>query len=116
MYDIWSFTHDQLILVKEYVVGVWDVRKQKLYSDDLCPGQLQSLAEVEGQMECKLCSSGEGGIDGKCMYMYMCGSAHDCGCVVNSSNASCELHVLLVMLKTFLQTKLIVIIIITRRS
>ena len=43
--------------MKEYVVGVWEVRKQKLYSDDLCPSQLQSLAEdlqlagVEGQTD-----------------------------------------------------------------
>ena len=34
-----------LSLVKEYVVGVWDARKQKLYGDDWCPSQLQSLAE-----------------------------------------------------------------------
>ena len=33
---------DLLSLMKEYVVGVWDVCKQKLYSDDLCPSQLQS--------------------------------------------------------------------------
>ena len=45
--------------------------KQKLYSDDSCLSQLQSLAEdlqlagVEGQMDGKLCSPGEGGTDGK---------------------------------------------------
>ena len=39
--------------------------KQKLYGDDSCPSQLQSLAEdlqlagVEGQTDGKLCSSGE---------------------------------------------------------
>ena len=46
---------------------------------------------VEGQMDGKLCSSGKGGTDGKylpvCTYMYMCGSAHDCGCVVDGSSA-----------------------------
>ena len=52
-----------------------------LYGDDSCPSQLQSLAEdlqlagVEGQRDGKLCSSGEGGTDGKdlpvCMYMYV---------------------------------------------
>ena len=76
--------------MKEYVVGVWDARKQKLYGDDSCPSQLQSLAEdlqlagVEGQM---LCSSGEGGTDGKDLPVCtcMCGSAHDCGCVVDGS-------------------------------
>ena len=45
--------------------------KQKLYGDDSCTSQLQSLAEdlqlagVEGQMDGKLCSSGEAGTDGK---------------------------------------------------
>ena len=62
-----------------------------------CPSQLQSLAEdlqlagVEGQRDSELCSSGEGGTDGKdlpvCTCIYMCGSAHDCGCVVDGSNA-----------------------------
>ena len=43
--------------MKEYVVDVWDARKQKLYCDDSCPSQLQSLAEdlqltgVEGQTD-----------------------------------------------------------------
>ena len=69
-------TDDLQSLVKEYVVGVWDVRKQKLYGDDSCPSQLQSLAEdlqlagVEGQTDGKLCSSGEGGTDGK--YLHVC--------------------------------------------
>ena len=70
-------------------------RKQKLYSDDLCPSQLQSLAEdlqlagVEGQLDGKLCSSGEGGRDVKDLPLCarVCGSAHDCGCVVDGSNA-----------------------------
>ena len=30
-----------LHLVKEFIVAVWDVRKQKLYGDDSHPGQLQ---------------------------------------------------------------------------
>ena len=55
-----------------------------LYGDDSCPSQLQSLAEdlqlagVEGQMDGKLCSSGEGGTDGKDLPVQtcMCGSAH----------------------------------------
>ena len=38
-------------------------------------------------MDGKLCSSGEGGTDGKDLPVgiCMCGSAHDCGCVVDSS-------------------------------
>ena len=46
--ELWEYNFDDLLrLVKEYVVGVWDVRKQKLYGDDLCPSpsQLQCLAE-----------------------------------------------------------------------
>ena len=31
--------------MKEYVVGVWDACKQKLYGDNSCPSQLQSLTE-----------------------------------------------------------------------
>ena len=74
-------------LVKECVVGVRDVRKQKLYGDDSCPSQLQSLTEdlqlagVEGQMDGKLRSSGEEGTDGMDfpVCICMCSSAHDCG-------------------------------------
>ena len=96
-------TDDLLSLVKEYVVGVWEARKQKLYSDDLCPSQLpsqlQSLAEdlqlagVEGQMDGKLRSSGKGGTDSKNLpvCICMCGSAHDCGCVVDGSSAMAAL-------------------------
>ena len=81
--------------MKEFVVGVWEVRKQKLYVDDSCPSQLQSLAEdlqlaeVEGQMDGKLRPSGEGRTDGKDLppCMCMCGSAHDCGCLVDGSSA-----------------------------
>ena len=87
--------------MKEFVVGVWDARKQKLYGDDSCPSQLQSLAEdlqlagVEGQMDGKLHvrSSGKGGTDGKDLpvCICMCGSAHDCGCVVDGSGAMAAL-------------------------
>ena len=83
---------DLLSLVKEYVVGVWDAHKYKLYGDDSCPSQLQSLAE-DLQLELR----------GKWMVSYVpqvreeemvrichvCvwGSAHDCGCMVDGSNA-----------------------------
>ena len=44
--ELWEYDFDDLLsLVKEYVVGVWEAHKQKLYSDDLCLSQLQSLAE-----------------------------------------------------------------------
>ena len=71
------------------------LRKHKLYGDDSCPSQLQSLAEdpqlagVEGQMDGKLCSSGKGGTDGKELpvCICMCGSGHGCGCVIDGSSA-----------------------------
>ena len=94
--ELWEYDFDDLLsLVKEYVVDVWEARKQKLYGDDSCPSQLQSLAEdlqlagVEGQMDGKSCSSGEGGTDGKDLpvCICMCGSARDCGCVVDGSGA-----------------------------
>ena len=74
---------------------MFDACTQKPYGDDSCPSQLQSLAEdlqlagVEGQMDGKLCSSCEGGTDGKDLSVCtcMCGFAHDCGCVVDGSNA-----------------------------
>ena len=35
-----------LFLVKEYIVDVWEVRKQILYGDDTCPSHLQSQSLV----------------------------------------------------------------------
>ena len=49
-----------------------------MYGDDSCPSQLQSLAEdlqlagVDGQIDGKLCSSGEGGMDGKDLPVCIC--------------------------------------------
>ena len=38
----WEVDFDALLhLVKEFIVAVWEVRKQKLYGDDSYPGQLQ---------------------------------------------------------------------------
>ena len=38
----WEDDFDALLhLVKEFIVAVWEVRKQKLYGDDSYPGQLQ---------------------------------------------------------------------------
>ena len=47
-----------------------------------------SRLEVEGQMDGKLCSSGEGVTDGKDLpvCICICDSAHDCGCMVDGSN------------------------------
>ena len=35
--ELWEYDFDLLSLVKEYVVVVLDICKQKLYDDDLCP-------------------------------------------------------------------------------
>ena len=69
------------------------------YGDDLCPSQLQSLAEdlqlagVEGQMDGKLRSVGKGRTDGKDLpiCIRMCGSAHECVCMVDGSGAMAAL-------------------------
>ena len=41
---------DTLRLVKEFIVNVWEVRKQKLYGEDACPShhQCQTLAACHG--------------------------------------------------------------------
>ena len=93
---LWGYDFDHLLSL---VKGCLGSRKQKLYGDDSCSSQLQSLAEdlqlagVEGQTDGKLCSSGEGGADGKDLPVRtcMCSSAHGCGCVVNGSNAIVDL-------------------------
>ena len=84
-----------LDLVKEFIVAVWEVRKQKLYGDDSYPGQLQHqssardwgpVAGVGGRVGKSGVSHGKGeahivhaGINCVCN---VCGSAHSCGCVV----------------------------------
>ena len=100
----WEDDFDALLhLVKEFIVAVWEVRKQKLYSDDSHPGQLQRqssagdrgpVAGVGGRVG----RSGKSGIshgkgEGHVVYASVncvcnvCGSAHSCGCVVNGSYA-----------------------------
>ena len=84
--ELWEYDFDNLLsLVKEYVVGVWDACKQKVYGDDSCPSQLQSLAEdlqltgVEGQTgqmvkNLPVCTC-------------MCGSTHDASVWSGGSSA-----------------------------
>ena len=76
-----------------------------MYSDDSCRSQLQFLAEdlqlagVEGQIDGKLCSSGDRETDCKDLPVCVCrcGSAHDCGCVVDGSNAMVDSWVILLL-------------------
>ena len=45
--DHWEKNFKSLLfLVKEYIVDVWEVRKQILYGDDACPSHLQSQSSV----------------------------------------------------------------------
>ena len=94
----WEDDFDTLLhLVKEFIVAVWEVRKQKLYSDDSYPGQLQrqSLARDRGPVAGVGGKSGKSGIShgkgeghaGVICVCNVCGSAHSCGCVVNSTFA-----------------------------
>ena len=96
-FDAW------LHLVKEFIAAVWEVRKQKLYSDDSYPVQLQChssagdrgpVAGVGGRVG----KSGKSGIshgkgEGHVVYAgincvcNVCGSTHSCGCVVNGTFA-----------------------------
>ena len=46
--ESWEDDFDALLhLVKEFIVAVWEVRKQKLYGDDSYPGQLQASPRPE---------------------------------------------------------------------
>ena len=65
--------------MKECVVGVWDACRQKFYSDDSCPSQLQSLAEVCSRLELKdkwvvsyVPQVKEKQIVRICLYVYVC--------------------------------------------
>ena len=41
--ELWEQNFKSLVsLVREFIVNVWEVRKQKVYGDDSCPNQLQS--------------------------------------------------------------------------
>ena len=100
----WEDDFDALLhFVKEFIVAVWEVQKQKLYSDDSYPGQLQRqssardqgpVAGVEGSVD-ELGKSGvsHGKGEGHVVHAgvnYVCnvyGSAHSCGCMVNGTFA-----------------------------
>ena len=44
--EIWEKNFKSLLL--EFIVNVWEVRKQKLYGDDTCPNQHQSQSSTGG--------------------------------------------------------------------
>ena len=87
--ELWEYDFDDLLsLVKEYVVGVWDARKQKLYGAlvnfspwlRICSwlelrgkGMVSYVPQVKKEQMVRICLY---------VYVRMCGSAHDCGCMV----------------------------------
>ena len=88
-------------LVKELLVAIWNVRKQKLYSDDSypCQHQRKSSAKDRGPVAGvggRVGRSGKSGIShGKGEIVHagvncvcnVCGSAHSCACMVDGSFA-----------------------------
>ena len=99
--ELWEENfEDTLRLVKEFIVDVWEVRKQKLYGEDACPSHhhSQTLAGDKGPVTVGggLRVSKMGKLQDKGMYRYVvvmcmlysdCGSAHCNGCVVNGISA-----------------------------
>ena len=103
--ELWEETfEDTLRLVKEFIVGVWEVRKQKLYGEDACPShhQCQTLAgdvgPVTGGGGLRVSKLGKLQDKGKLGKFHVqvcsgnvhtsdCGSAHCNGCVVNGISA-----------------------------
>ena len=103
--ELWEENfEDMLGLVKEFIVDVWEVRKQKLYGEDTSPshrqcqtlagpvtgdgglrvskmGKLQDKGKLGklGKFHIQVCSGNVHAID--------CGSAHCNGCVVNGISA-----------------------------
>ena len=100
--ELWEENfEDTLRLVKEFIVDVWEVKKQKLYGKYACPShhQCQTLAGDVGPITgggglrvsrmCKLQDKGEFHIHvyGGNVHASDCGSAHYSGCVVNGISA-----------------------------
>ena len=100
----WEDDFDALLhLVKQFIVDVWEMRKQKLYSDDSYPSQLQRQSSAGDQgpvagVGGRVGKSGKSGVShgkgedhvvhaGVNCVCNVCGSTHSCECVVNGSFA-----------------------------
>ena len=82
--ELWEQNFKSLLrLVKEFIVNVWEVRKQKLYGDDSCPNQIQSQSSLGGQ-------GGATGVEGQRDGKFREGKLH---CVCYSSVAACNVCV-----------------------
>ena len=106
----WEDDFDALLhLMKEFIVALWDVRKQKLYGDDSGQLQRQSSAGDRGPVAGvggRVGKSAKSGVshgkgEGRVVHAgvncvcNVCASAHSCGCVVNGSFARAAFRVLL---------------------
>ena len=87
-----------IIVVKEFIVDVWESRKLRLYGENACPGPQPNSSGWDLGQDGKLWN-GRNGRSGKLSHssdvigacicsndVNVCGSAH-CGCVVNGSVA-----------------------------
>ena len=82
--ELWEQNFKSLLrLVTEFIVNVWEVRKQNLYGDDSCPNQLQSQSSPGGL-------EGATGVEGQRDGKFREGKLH---CVCYASVAACNVFV-----------------------
>ena len=110
--ELWESKYDRLlVLVKEYIVEMWEIRKHKLYDSDSGYGLQLHSQSSPGERSGKFSQNGKFGQNGKFSQNGMSGqkgkvhlgpnvssSAHDRGCVVNGSGAKVAIRVLLLLL------------------
>ena len=78
--EYWEDDFDALLhLVKEFIVAIWEVRKQKLYGDDSHPGQLQHQSSA-GDRGPVAGVGGRVGKSGKSGVSHGKGEGHVCAC------------------------------------
>ena len=101
--ELWESKFDGLLsLVKEYIIDVWEIRKNKLYDSDSGPSQQLHSRSSPGERNGKFSQNGKLGhsnvTKGKLygsqdsdhaivhLGLNVKSSAHNCGCVVNGGN------------------------------
>ena len=88
--ELWEDHFDSLLaIVKDYVVNIWEMRKLKLYGDDLSQSQSSTgdLGDVTGFEGIGMCQGGEPDTDYS-ICMNVCCSACENGCVVDGTCAT----------------------------
>ena len=74
------------VVVKDYVVDIWEARKIKLYGDDS-----SQSGGIYGQSGKNMCQGGKpdtGKFHSSYIGMNVCGSAYENGCVVDGTCAT----------------------------